>query len=452
MSTATYPLGMESYNNRQLLGGYKSWKGEGVFSNPVAITAGNVRPLTNNDPTNCYPSKHGLPRPLKWQYRKGTTVPVPVIVVDEYDPSKYVYISNDRQVKSSTSTSLVGQTIDMPGAYSVKENNLLEANERTKLEKDCKLCQGIGLTANYYPETNLTNNPIPATESLQLCCNEQRKALRRVRPASTNLKKNYYTTLQQYRQNRCQTYDQKVFNFYSGSLDGEFNPLAKPGTPLAETNLYVANCYPNTGLSGYTEAEVVLFSYNTLTNKGYLNAEDIVYFNELQINTIAAFYTFLKSLKSGNTLEALAAFTNILENPYFGMSLTGPSNPRGCKLVVYKPSNPQFAVQGSVESSTRTLKLAVTTVEKFVAQNNKYKRGTNMNTGGQPFVPFVYKTKTPRCNPALPIIFRQVSYNSKTCRVFKDDNMAKSIQNLGQLYYGGTVANNGISTSWSGPK
>ena len=450
MSTATYPLGMESYNNRQLLGGYKTWKGDGVFSNPVSITAGNVRPLTNRDPTNVYPSKHGLPRPLKWQYRKGTTVPVPVIVVDQYDPSKYVYISNDRQVKSSVGSSLVGQTIDKPGSFSVKENNLLEVNEEIKLNKDCKTCQGIGLTTNYYPQTNLTNNPLPVTESIQLCCNEQRKALRRCRPASTNLKKNYYTTLQQYRQNRCQTYDQKVFNFYSGSVNAEYNPFAKPGTPLAETNLYVGNCYPNTGLSGYTESEIVLFSFNTLNNQGYLNSTDVTNFNNLEINTISSFYSFLNSLNSKNGAKAIMAFENIINNPYFGLSLTGPSNPRGCKLVVYKPSNPQFAVQGSVESSTRTLKLAVTTVEKFVAQNNKYKRGTDMNTGSQPFVPFVYKTKTPHCNPALPVIFRQVSYNGKTCGVFKNENLNKNVQNIGQLTYGPTVANNGISTSWSG--
>lgn len=448
MSTATYPLGMESYNNRKLLGGYKTWKGDGIFSNPVSITAGNVRPLTNNDITNVYPSKHGLPRPLKWQYRKGTTVPVPVIVVDQYDPSKYVYISNDRQVKSSIGASLVGQTIDRPGAFSVKENNLLEVNEELKLNKDCKTCQGIGLTTNYYPETNLTNNPLPVTQSIQLCCNEQRKALRRCRPASTNLKKNYYTTLQQYRQSRCQTYDQKVFNFYSGSVNATYNPFVKPGTPLAESNLYIGNCYPNTGLSGYTESEIVLFSFNTLNNQGYLNSTDVTNFNNLEITTISSFYNFLTSLNSGNGQQAIAAFKNIIENPYFGLSLTGPSNPRGCKLVVYKPSNPQFAVQGSVESSTRTLKLGLTTIEKFIAKNNKYKRGTDVNTGSQPFVPFVYKTKTPPCNPALPIIFRQVSYNSKTCGVFKNDNLNQNINNIGQLKYGPTVANNGISTSF----
>ena len=42
---------------------------------------------------------------------------------------------------------------------------------------------------------------------------DEKKALKRVRPASTNLKKNYYTTHKQYMQNRCQTYEQRVFNF-----------------------------------------------------------------------------------------------------------------------------------------------------------------------------------------------------------------------------------------------
>ncbi len=41
MSSAFYPLGMKSYNNRVKQGGYKSWKGAGV---PVGITSGTIRP------------------------------------------------------------------------------------------------------------------------------------------------------------------------------------------------------------------------------------------------------------------------------------------------------------------------------------------------------------------------------------------------------------------------
>ena len=49
MSTAFYPLGMSSYNNHLPQGGYQSWKGSGINSNPVGIASSNIRPLTNND-------------------------------------------------------------------------------------------------------------------------------------------------------------------------------------------------------------------------------------------------------------------------------------------------------------------------------------------------------------------------------------------------------------------
>ena len=131
-------------------------------------------------------------------------------------------------------------------------------------------------------------------------------------PSSTLLKKNYYTTAYQYLFNRCQTFDQRAFNFYSGTVDpdSDSDPLAKPGSALALSNIYVANCNPNA-------------------------------------NTIGA--------KSG------------------------------CKLVVYKPNNPQFAQQGGVTSSTRTLKLNVTTIDKNIANI----RQTN----------WVDKIKVEKCTP-----------------------------------------------------
>jgi len=70
MSSAFYPLGMKTYNNYVHQGGYKSWKGTGVNSFPVGITAGNVRPFTNKDYTNNFKTGFGLPRPIK-HYRVG---------------------------------------------------------------------------------------------------------------------------------------------------------------------------------------------------------------------------------------------------------------------------------------------------------------------------------------------------------------------------------------------
>ena len=63
MSSAFYPQGMNTWNNRLPQGGYKSWKGKGVFSNPVGVTATHIRPLTNNDPGNVFPTGFGLARP-----------------------------------------------------------------------------------------------------------------------------------------------------------------------------------------------------------------------------------------------------------------------------------------------------------------------------------------------------------------------------------------------------
>lgn len=465
MTTLTSPLpqGMGSYNNRSNVGGYVTWKGSGLYSNPAAITSGNIRPLTNKDPTNIYPTGFGLPRPQKWQYRKGTTTnpPTPIIVINPNNPSQYVEIDPNRQVRSSTSSSLIRQTIDYPGQYSVKQNPIDETNQTAQLDKDCIDCKGIGLVTNYYPEYYLTNNPLPVCQTPQNCCNEQRKALLRVRPASTNLKKNYYTTLQQYRENRCQTYNQRIFNFYSGtenlinnSTVESLTKFVKPGSPYSSTNLYVANCYPNTGLNDFTEADLIIFAYEIMNSDGTLNTDDIAYFNTLSIKTIAEYVNFLNTLPSGNSAQANQVFKNIILNPYLGVSLNGPSNPRGCKLVVYKPSNSQFAVQGGVSSSTRTLKLGLTTIEKNVYQNNVLKGAgfstVYANPGGEPYTPLIYKTKTPKCvpNPYYPFMYKQQD-NPKTCFKNSNDYLSKAVINLGNLSAGPTVANNGISTNWS---
>ena len=81
MSSAFYPQGMNSWNNRTPQGGYKTWKGKGVFSNPVGVTATHIRPLTNNDPGNSFPTGFGLPRPIK-HFRKGKVIPVYVPLTD----------------------------------------------------------------------------------------------------------------------------------------------------------------------------------------------------------------------------------------------------------------------------------------------------------------------------------------------------------------------------------
>lgn len=474
MSSAVYPLGMQSYNNRVATGGYETWKGTGSYSYPVAITAGNIRPLTNNDPTNIASAPFGRPRPLK-HYRKGTTTPAPLIVQDPNDPNNYIYLNTNRAVKSATSSSLIDQTIFRPGQFSVKHNPPNEINESLQLNTDCNTCDGIGLVTSFAPERFLTNNPeqvstnypgtVPGVATI--CCNNQKKALKMCRPASTNLKKNYYQTLQQYRQNRCQTYEQRAFNFKTGlnelvdAYDFSKNPLiteaklknAKPGDPLGNLNLYVANCYPNIDYTTSSQAYIIAQAYQYINNAGLLSPEDIAKFNSIEIKTFKAFNDFLSALSSGNSVQAIEIFTRLLSNPYLGMGLSGPSNPRGCKLVVYKPSNPQFANQGGVMASARTLKLALTTIEKNVAGINKGKRNytnTNayINAGSNPDNSSIYKSKTPHCNDG----YFAKNGNPKTCNSFRNslDYQNKMISLLGITSAGPKVATNGVSTYWSG--
>ena len=289
-----------------------------------------------------------------------------------------------------------------------------------------------------------------------------------VRPANTNLPKNYFTTLQQYRQNRCQTYDQRIFNFNrgpqaladivevaNGDIPAKLVKYEKPGGPLGTNNLYVANCYPNTDLGTNSQIYIVMQAFQILNNAGIFDNTDLETYQNTRIANIKDFAQFLQSLHSGNTEQAVALFQTVLSNPYIGMSLSGPSNPRGCKLVVYKPSNPQFATQGGVMSSARTLKLAVTTAEKAVANQNRYKRqgATNSlaNPGEQPFTPLIYKAKTQPCR-AQDYAWR-FNGNQRSCSVFRNTLSTlnnNTSNNLSAATVGPTVSNNGISASFSG--
>ena len=302
MSSAFYPLGMRptsssGYNhNSSFPQQYVSWKGTGLSKTPTGMTSGTIRPLTNKDYGNTYPAPFGKPRPIKHS-RKGS---FPIMPVSTNGIPKIDVLAEERNlnrvVSSSTPGALVKQMIDIPGGYSVTENTL---------SNNPPNCEGICISANLYPNLPfLTNNPEPISGTPKFCCNEERKARRRVLSAPTNIKPNYYTTHYQYLQNRCQTYNQRVFNFYSKG-----DPTAVPGSPEAMSNTYVANCFPRTC-----------------------------------------------------------------------------QNNAGCKEVIYKPNNPQFAQQGAVSSSTLMLKRNYVEINKNLA---------NLPND------IVFKNKAPTCNPAL---------------------------------------------------
>jgi len=375
MSSAFYPLGMNQYNNRLPQGGYVSWKGTGLSSVPVGITAGTIRPLTNKDPGNYFPAAFGKPRPIK-HARKGAIPHVSIQYADSYEEYITMDRNINREVKSSSLGTLVKQMIDNPGSYSVKQNTLYpEPNDKS----------GICVSATYYPNIPyLTENPEPYTTSPQFCCNDEKKARRRVLPASTNLKQNYYTTLQQYRENRCQTYEQRAFNFVRPAIPSD--PNAKPGDPLSIFNTYVANCQPNGDIYQTSEANLVSVIIQIMENQNIISSGPAAVLYYRQIQTFQQLVQFIAQLPQPNQNQAIVVYDAFILNPYSGVPITGPSNPAGCKLVVYKPNNYQFAQQGGVTASTLTLKLNVTTIEKNLAHLPKS---------------IVLKNKAPKCDPGI---------------------------------------------------
>lgn len=465
MSTAYYPLGMRNmsssgYNqNSSYPQGYVSWKGRGIFSNPTGNTSGHIRPLTNKDPGNIFQTGFGLPRPIK-HFRKGRFIP-PIIEPDEHHEDGHISDEEDEQrelikynvyryVKSSKGQSLGGgsggygllnQMMDAPGAFLVKQNLPGMENKETNYLTECYQCQSVGIVSNYQPNTAyLTENPQKETQTPKFCCNEERKAKRRVIYANTNLKKNYYTTHKQYLQNRCKTYDQKAFNFLIPNAPEtqeiiNSNPLinntdiafAKPGSALALYNTYFANCFPNGEIYDTTEEALVTRLVFILESKNILTPEQVKEFQKLGKINFDDLYFYIDNLQEPQKSEALNEFSQFITNPYIGVPFSGPSNRVGCKLTVYKPNNPQYAVQGAVQSSTRNLKLNVDTISTNVASFNKKSTqnpaGTFLNInhlvrGEVPEKYFVLKNKTTPCGipPVNP-------YQTN-----------KSCNNLGKIY------------------
>jgi len=363
MSSAFYPLGMKSYNNYTPQGGYKTWKGANEFQNPIGITSSNQRPQTNKDYRNIAVYKQGLPRPMK-HYRKGTSIPISNDVIQEY--------YSNRQVASSASNASVGQLIDRPGSVSVKPVPTSSG--------ECNTCLGQSVVSGWAPIQNLTEKPQPNTENATLCCNAQKKARKRVLPASTILKKNYYTTHSQYLHNRCQTFEQRAFNFYSGPLNNA--TLIKPGAPESSLYEYTANCSPNVIIHDAVVISVINRVAFVLKEENVITQEEYDAFVAAHIVTIESFITFLTNDVT-NSSEALALLYKVLNN---NDMLSNSTN--GCKKVIYKPNNYQYAQQGAVTNSARMLRLNVNTIDKYISN---IKAPTNT---------MIYKNKVEKCNPA----------------------------------------------------
>lgn len=406
---SNFPINMHhqtasGYNkNSSAVTGYTTTKGVGILSNPIGSASGHIRPLTNRDEGNTFQTSFGLPRPLK-HFRKGRVIPTHYqaesSALTNYNLNRYVMSSKGTAVGSGVG--LIDAMMDRPGGFSIKQNTI----EEQSITNDCKTCNGVGIVSSYQPNnTYMTENPNEDTTNRVLCCNEEKKAKRRVIYANTNLKKNYYTTTKQYLQNRCQTYDQRVFNFKTkyddlikaGILDSSLLVTekaireAKPGSPLAVLNTYFANCFPNGEIYQTTEVALISKLLCTLLDNGLITQAE--YVEAVKLITFNSLFDYIVSL---NNIAALNMMTAFINNPYWGVPLSGPSNPTGCKLVVYKPNNFQYATQGAVSSSTRMLKLNVTTITTNAARTKSAA---------------LLKNKAPHCNPVCSPLCTTISSN-----------------------------------------
>lgn len=158
-------------------------------SYPISSTSTNLRPFTNKDPTNDIIYKHGLPRPLKWNYRLGK---INTVTLDSSNPDAYQITNNNRYVKSSKSVPLIGLLMDRPG-HSI----IMGSSSSSTLGTCVTPSEGLNTTD---------------------CC-QAKYALTRVRGASTVIKpdpetgKKYYSSQQQYLHSRGKTLKQNSFHY-----------------------------------------------------------------------------------------------------------------------------------------------------------------------------------------------------------------------------------------------
>jgi len=444
MSSSIYPLGMKRphssgyiHNITILHKQNVCWKGTGINSNPTGMMYGNIRPLTNNDTGNVFQTGFGLARPIK-HFRKGRVILSEPIVANGVNPENgnipitknqtdMINYNINRHVKSSNGTTLGGKfgllndIQDKPGGFSVSVN---------KGPIDCNTCKGIKFISSYYPNsTFLQENPTQSTQSKGYCCNDEKKAKRRSMYASTNLKKNYYTTSKQYLQNRCKTFEQKSFNFLSyrtNSETPESNPYyitankqMKPGGPLALSNTYQANCQPNAEILSSGKSAIISKMLNIMVNMEILTQEQVDLFNTLGINTLQGFFEWLNGLPENQKTQSLNVFTDIINNPYFDIPFTNLS---ACKLTVYKPNNYQYAKQGAVDSSTRNLKLKINTISTNAASIQNFNNtgpllvnSIEINSGYEPNQINLYKNKAPMCTETYPLNMQRPFQNKTNC-------------------------------------
>lgn len=314
------------------------------------IAHGNVYPQTNNDPKNNAPYKIARnSRPLK-HYRKGTLAPPGITV--------------------TSSKNLISTLMDKPSAYVARTDTCIHENSQ--------------IITNVGGPNDLTFNPEPATQTKELCCNAERKSKQMVLPTSTNLKDNYYVSSSQYLRNRCNTYEQNAFNFVSTN----FNQSA------LTKNAYVADCNASLMVNNNSTLSMMDRLAKILLQKGIISQEEYEEYIILRIVDLNAFIAFLNTVE--NQEAAVAMVKTTLNN--VGITINSHATNK-CKVSIYKPSNEQFAAQGSVPSSAKIHKLHDTTISSSIYRSAKalgpgsLYRGI-LNPGEIIDIPFILQLKT----------------------------------------------------------
>ncbi len=374
MSTASFPQNMRAmpasgYNHRSTVNGsnqtYRTWKPHDM---PTEFRPGMVRPLTNRDPGNNYPSKFGLPRPLKHYRRGNLPLPPPDAATMTMDEFRNTY----RAVLSSDGTSLEGIKA-LPDAPSA---NQVHACTNASNPAECggpvtwMGGNGVPMVSSYMPNlTFRTDNPSPETCSAAFCCNPERKARRRAMYASTNVSQRYATTHFQYLQKRCRTFEQQSFHYRLG------DPALAAALP---PNTFLANCQPDALIARAEISELRAVLLNTLQAQGWLTATEAAAVQEAT-GTMTGWTGFLAALHtavaSSTSPGADAAAAETWINAYLSSPLLVDqevfTSRAGCALTTYKPNNPQFAQQGAVDSSTALLQRKVQTITTSAAHAEK---------------------------------------------------------------------------------
>jgi len=218
---------------------------------------------------------------------------------------------------------------------------------------------GYLYTDNYKPNKQyVTNNPIPQLETPRACCNQAKFAYNRVKSMSAPMKQNYYSGTRQYLHARCNTFEQRSFNFKTGGIN-------------TQTNMpnYYANCQPSAGNTTQQD-----FVFNILQIFVQLNIIAVI---PTGIYTFTELEAYISTLPQPNNTYANNIYYWYMNDPYMGLPASGPS-PNVCKQVMYKPSNKQFANQGAVYASQFTLYKSFNTIatSKVPTMIGKLKYGT----------------------------------------------------------------------------